>query len=86
VGTDALESSRGTGRKRGAGLDEFRVPVALLNSRQWQTTTVEAARRRGIDVKLLPDVGHFMMLDDADALNRLLDGAVQRFLQASECH
>jgi pimeloyl-ACP methyl ester carboxylesterase len=86
VGTDALESSMGNGRNLRAGLDEIRVPVALINSPHWQTTNVEAARRRGIDVKLLPGVGHFVMLDDADALNRLLDGAVQRFLQASACH
>ena len=86
VGTQALESSMGNGRNLRAGLDEIRVPVALINSPHWQTTNVEAARRRGIDVKVLPGVGHFVMLDDSDTLNQLLDGAVQRFLQASEHH
>ena len=86
VGTEALESSMGNGPNLRAGLDEIRVPVALINSPHWQTTNVEAARRRGIDVKVLPGVGHFVMLDDSDTLNQLLDGAVQRFLQASERH
>ena len=86
VGTEALESSMGNGPNLRAGLDELRVPVALINSPHWQTTNVEAARRRGIDVKVLPGVGHFVMLDDPDTLNQLLDGAVQRFLQASARH
>ena len=72
--------------KSSSGLDEDQSPVALINSPHWQTTNVEAAQRRGIDVKVLPGVGHFVMLDDPHALTQLLDDAVQRFLQASECH
>ena len=84
VATEALESSMGNGRNLRAGLDEIRAPVALINSPYWQATNVEAARRRGIDVQLLPDAGHFVMLDDPHALNRRLDDVVRRFLQASE--
>lgn len=84
VGIEALESAMGNGRNLQAGLDEIRVPVALINSSHWQTTNVEAARRRRIDVKLLPDVGHFLMLDDPRTLSRLLDDAARTFLQASE--
>jgi pimeloyl-ACP methyl ester carboxylesterase len=86
VGIESLESAMSNGRNLRAGLDEIRVPVALINSPHWQTTNVEAAQRRGIDVKLLPGVGHFVMLDDSDTLNHLLGGAVQGFLQASERH
>jgi pimeloyl-ACP methyl ester carboxylesterase len=86
VGIEALESSMSNGRKLRAGLDEIRVPIALINSPHWQTTNLEAARRRGIEVKVLPGVGHFVMLDDADALNQLLDDAAQRFLRTSESH
>jgi pimeloyl-ACP methyl ester carboxylesterase len=85
VGTEALESSMANGRNLQAGLDEIRVPIALINSPHWQSTNVEAARRRGIDVEILPDVGHFVMLEDPATLNQLLDRAVQRFLKASEC-
>jgi pimeloyl-ACP methyl ester carboxylesterase len=86
VGTEALESSMGNGRNLRAGLDEIKVPVALINSPHWQKTNLDAARRRGIDVKLLPGVGHFVMLDDSEALNEFLDGAVERFRKASERH
>jgi len=86
VGTEALESVMGNGRNLRAGLDEIRVPIALINSTHWLTTNIEAARRRGIDVEMLPGVGHFVMLDDSDTLNELLDVAVERFLPASESH
>jgi pimeloyl-ACP methyl ester carboxylesterase len=86
MATEALESTMGNGRNLQAGLDEIRVPVALINSPHWQTTNVEAAQRRGIDVKVLPGLGHFVMLDDPHTLNQLLDDAVQRFLEASERH
>jgi len=81
VATEALESGMSNGRNLRTGLDEIRVPIALINSAHWQPTNVEAARRRGIDVKVLPDVGHFVMLDDPDALNQLLDAAIDRFSQ-----
>lgn len=83
IGTEALESAMGNGRNLRAGLDEISVPILLINSPHWQTTNVEGARRRGIDVKVLAGVGHFVMLDDSDALNQLLDSAVQRFVEAS---
>ena len=83
VGTEALESAMGNSRNLRAGLDEISVPILLINSPHWQTTNVEGARRRGIDVKVLTGVGHFVMLDDSDALNQLLDSAVQSFVQAS---
>ncbi len=86
VGIEALESSMSNGRNLRAGLDEIRVPVALINSPHWQTTNLAAAQRRGINVKLLPSVGHLVMLDDPHTLNQLVDDAVRRFFQASECY
>ena len=83
VGTEALESSMGNGAALRAGLDEIRAPVTLINSPHWQTTNLDAARRRGIDVTVLQGVGHFVMLDDPDCLNGLLDKAVERFVQSN---
>jgi len=86
VGIEALESAMGNARNLQAGLDEIKVPFALINSPHWQPTNVEAARRRGIDVKVLPGVGHFVMLDDPSTLNQLIDDAARRLLKASERH
>jgi pimeloyl-ACP methyl ester carboxylesterase len=79
VGTEALEASLGNNQNLREGLDEVKVPIALINSSHWQPMNMEAARRRGIHVTVLPDVGHFVMFEDPEAFNRLLDDAVQRF-------
>ena len=86
VGIEALEASMGNGRNLRAGLDEIQLPVVLINSPQWQVTNFEAARRRGIDVTVLPDVGHFLMLEDPHTVNRLIDAAVLRFLHPIQRH
>ena len=80
IGTEALESSMGNGANLRQGLDELRIPIALINSPYWQTTNLEAAQRRGMDVTLMPGVGHFLMLEDPPAFNRVLDDAVRKFL------
>jgi pimeloyl-ACP methyl ester carboxylesterase len=33
-----------------------------------------------MDVTLMPGVGHFLMLEDPPAFNRVLDDAVRKFL------
>lgn len=73
----------GNGRNLRAGLDEIRVPVVVIISPQWQTTNLEAAGRRGIEVSVLPGVGHFLMLGDRQAVNLFIDGAVERILHPS---
>jgi pimeloyl-ACP methyl ester carboxylesterase len=84
VATQALESTLSNNQNLREGLDEIKIPVALINSPHWRRTNLEAARRRGIDVTVLPDVGHFVMFEDPAAFNRLLDGAVRRFLDAGK--
>jgi pimeloyl-ACP methyl ester carboxylesterase len=79
VGTEALEASLGNSQNLREGLDEIKVPIALINSPHWRPTNMETARRRGFHVAVLPDVGHFVMFDDPEAFNRLLDDAAQRF-------
>ena len=43
---------------------------------------MEAAQRYGIEVILMSGVGHFMMLEDPQTFNRLLDEAVQKCIHA----
>ena len=80
IATDALESSVGNGANLRQGLDELRIPIALINSPHWQTTNLEAAQRRGMDVTLMSGSGHFLMLEDPPAFNRVLDEAIRKFL------
>jgi len=58
VGIEALEATLGNDQNLRVGLDEIRLPIALINSPHWQVTNVEAAHRRDIEVTLVPGVGH----------------------------
>jgi hypothetical protein len=44
----------------------------------------EAAHRYGIEVMQMSGVGHFVMLEEPQTFNRLLDEAVQKCLHARE--
>ena len=44
---------------------------------------MEAAQRYGIEVMLTSGVGHFVMLEEPQTFNRLLDEAVQKCLHAN---
>jgi hypothetical protein len=40
---------------------------------------VESLARRGVRAVLVPGVGHFVMLEDPNGFNRLLDEAIRQF-------
>jgi len=58
-----------------AGLQGVNVPKATINGRP---TNLAAAQRLGIAVLQISGVGHFVMLEDAPAFNRLLDEVLQK--------
>jgi len=64
-----------------AGLREINVPKITINARP---TNLAAARRLGITVMQISGVGHFVMMEDAPAFNRLLDEALQILTHAGE--
>ena len=59
-----------------AGLRELALPAVAINPDDGQTD-VEALRRHGVRTVLMPGVGHFPMMEDPEAFNRLLDKAVE---------
>ncbi len=54
-------------------LKEVRVPIYCINSDLLETN-VEVGRRhaRSFEVKLMPGMGHFIMIEDPEAFNQLL--------------
>lgn len=63
---------------RSEALAALRVPVRLINSRLFPTdsTTTE---RHGMEVVIMPGVGHFAMMEDPEAFNALLSSAIADF-------
>jgi pimeloyl-ACP methyl ester carboxylesterase len=82
IGINALAESMGNDRNVRGGLQEITAPKMLINSAHWRVTNREAAQRYGIDVVLMSGVGHFVMIEDPQTFNRLLDEAVQNCLHA----
>lgn len=78
VAVPALESTLQHEQAIPAALDVLRLPVVTINA-GYQPTNVESMQRHGVQVIVMPDVGHFLMMEKPDAFNVLLRQAVARF-------
>ena len=77
VALGALEATWSFVRSVPALLAELRLPLVAINPDD-AGTDVESLKRFGIDVVLLPGVGHFPMLEAPQPFNQQLAAAVQR--------
>ena len=71
IALGALEATWNYARKVPITLAEVQLPVVAINSHDSETD-VESMRRRGVEVVLMPGVGHFPMLEKPDAFNACL--------------
>jgi pimeloyl-ACP methyl ester carboxylesterase len=78
IAVDALEHAIGNDRAILAGLRKLTAPVVAINP-DYRSTDIEALRRHGVKTVLMPGVGHFAMMEDPDAFNRLLNETVEGF-------
>lgn len=62
------------------GLLEVKAPKTAINSDNFRETNMGAAQRHGIDVALISGVGHFVMMEDPQTFNRLLEEVVRDFI------
>jgi sigma-B regulation protein RsbQ len=60
-----------------AGLRELNVPVFAINPDN-RPTDVESLRRHGVEPVVMPGVAHFLMLEDPEGFNRLLEQVLDR--------
>lgn len=80
IGIGALEELRGYGRDMQEGLREIKAPKVLINSSSYGPTDTEAARRHGIEVHLIPGVGHFLMIEAPEVFNQRLKDVIKRLV------
>jgi pimeloyl-ACP methyl ester carboxylesterase len=66
------------GPKVDVALKELKLPLVAINPEK-PNTDVESMQRYGIDVHLMPGVGHFLMMEDPKNFNELLAKVVRRF-------
>jgi pimeloyl-ACP methyl ester carboxylesterase len=61
-----------------AALPKLRAPVVAINPDS-RPTDVASLERHGIRTVLMPGVGHFLMQEDPEGFNRLLQEAIETF-------
>ena len=59
-------------------LPKLTAPVVAINP-DYRPNDIEALARHGVSVVLMPGVGHFLMMEEPETFNRLLDEAIEDF-------
>lgn len=79
VGIGSAEQSLSYQLKLGPRLQAVQRPIIAINA-DYRPNLIEAAQRYGIELVSMSGVGHFVMLEDPNTFNRLLDEAVKTFV------
>jgi pimeloyl-ACP methyl ester carboxylesterase len=80
VGLSALENHFAYARQVPAILDELKLPFAAINSDD-EPTDYASLAKHGVKARVLPDIGHFIPLEDPARFNRTLSSVVRSFAQ-----
>jgi pimeloyl-ACP methyl ester carboxylesterase len=77
VALGALESAVGFDREMPAALKALRLPVIAINA-DYRPTDTASLERQGVEVVIMPGVGHFLMMEDPTRFNPLLEAAIRK--------
>ena len=80
VALSALHASFSYARNVPAALDLLKLPVVAINSDR-EPTDYDSLARHGVKAFVVPESGHFLMLEDPQRFNRTLLSAIRRFSQ-----
>lgn len=61
-------------------LDLLKRPVIAINADYDEATNLESMQRFGVETVIMPDVGHFMMMEDPERFNELLETTIKKLL------
>jgi pimeloyl-ACP methyl ester carboxylesterase len=81
VGIGAMAGNRRNASDLAVALQEIRVPIIAINS-DYRPNDIEATQRYGVKMVFMSGVGHFVMIEEAEAFNHLLDEAIKEFVEA----
>ena len=73
----ALESSFSHDREIPKALRDLHLPVVAINPDN-RPTDLASMKRNGVEVVIMPGVGHFLMMEDPERFNGLLEAAIQQ--------
>ena len=75
VALATIESARRFDREIPRALSELNLPIVAINP-DARPTDVESLGRHGIDVLIMSGVGHFLMMEDPERFNPILEKAI----------
>jgi pimeloyl-ACP methyl ester carboxylesterase len=79
VALGALEAAIAYDREVTVALQELNLPAVAINPDNLPTD-IESMERYGVDVVLMPGVGHFLMMEDPEGFHPLLREVIEEFL------
>lgn len=80
IALDALVYTLNYSRQMPQTLNELKLPVIAINDTR-RPTDVASMKRYGVEVMIMPGVGHFLMMENPDGFNLLLKTAISKFVQ-----
>jgi pimeloyl-ACP methyl ester carboxylesterase len=80
VALGALESALNYSREMSRVLQELKLPVVAINPDN-TLTDMASMERYGVQVVIMPGVGHFLMMEDPNRFNQLLSTVIDKFVQ-----
>ena len=80
IGVSAMQNTLANEATMPMALAELKLPVVAINA-DIAPTDNESMGKNGIKVFVMPDTGHFPMLEDPPRFNRSLDSVVKGFQQ-----
>lgn len=81
VGIGALRSTmQWHSTSRSEALTSLSAPMRLINSTLFPTNSA-AVKKYGMDVVIMPEVGHFLMMEAPESFNALLSSAIEEFVE-----
>ena len=63
-------------------LKDIQIPIVCINSDQWPTN-IEVGQKHAVSfkLKLMPGIGHFVMIEEPDKFNKLLNETINELIQ-----
>lgn len=80
IALDALAFTLNYSRQMPHTLEELKLPVIAINDTRGPTD-VASLQRYGVQVMIMPGVGHFLMMENPEGFNLLLKTAISKFVQ-----
>ena len=80
IALNALVYTLNYSRQMPQTLKELKLPVIAINDTRGPTD-IASMKRHGVEVLIMPGVGHFLMMENPEGFNRLLKTAISKFVQ-----